>query len=1058
MTTALRYLAIALLLLVAFGGAGLSADPATDLQQINAQITALDRVPAGQIPPINPENLSWIDATLEQVQTETYPGAANQPVYQREIHYWEVRRQVSEEKLLALQLQKQVLETETQGQAVPADLQQRLAQAQATVAARELQGEAGAQATAAWNRVDAALQAVNLDYSWHIVKVHLLRDLVNRCRRVSYYVAESASSPAERERRWAAIRAANTQMPDWGLVSGDTAAFPKQINDLITRDRAWEVEYGECFFGRQEQELLGQGGDAATGLAERAEALATRLKTMDSDRADLERQVLAFLATLDTDGKFRDLGLPLRQPNMTIAADGKPSQLLFFELTFGSGYWSHGNDPTEVEPLCFDGEDLSFQPPALKERGVVADFDPLWLAKARKLAAAGYVFKQPLMVDDGWRPSQFWDIKLLPEAQRSDPDLFILGPDGKAGGFLNPWNPTMRSLLSDNLTAEARWCRDNIPNFLMYDKISWEPGALGGGYQDIFGYNSTAIQAFRTELATKFGTIAELNRAWHSNYASFDAIEPPPSPFHDSTFKPNPLSYEFERFRGESYTDFMAMCVRSIQAGDPGRPVGLSLTGIDGSFIQGNVPCYSLWKSFPAPLIDDHHNNWSPNYADLNFLYSLCLYTGKQPMESEYIWTFPRLAPITSEEDFRTTGELSVWRKMVWGRKVLNVFGTADGWDYNHNYMDERYSAIHQPAKYYGYGGSGRFVREAGTSLVLAKKRAREFWPYLQNTEVAKPKIGILVPATSMLNEYPWETLSKTYPVYERAFMRWDRLLGDRDLDFRYVPEEAILSGDENLHAFKVMVLPYVTYFPDGLAAKLLAWVKSGGTLIAEGVPGVYDAYGFDRPDLMRTVFGSDVQWKYTGEVGRGTFWRYELTVAPASKRAEVRATSQGQPMVVAGHYGAGTVLLSAESFNYFVHPGADNVDMFGPGMAYAVADKSGVVSRPESDHAMTDALFSVVMQAIGHPSAWSRQHKFELVTREDAQGRRYLFVVNAQLGETVTDDVFVAGVYAHVFDEGLGSHCEVAKLPTARADGSTAVSLRLAPGEGTVLYLAKRS
>ena len=45
-------------------------------------------------------------------------------------------------------------------------------------------------------------------------------------------------------------------------------------------------------------------------------------------------------------------------------------------------------------------------------------------------------------------------------------------------------------------------------------------------------------------------------------------------------------------------------------------------------------------------------------------------------------------------------------------------------------------------------------------------------------------------------------------------------------------------------------------------------------------------------------------------------------------------------------------------------------------------------------------------------------------------------------------------GVFAGVFDLGIGPRCAVPRVPTADGDRVTAVSLRLAPGEGTCLSL----
>ena len=40
--------------------------------------------------------------------------------------------------------------------------------------------------------------------------------------------------------------------------------------------------------------------------------------------------------------------------------------------------------------------------------------------------------------------------------------------------------------------------------------------------------------------------------------------------------------------------------------------------------------------------------------------YDLCRYAGKHPIQTEFIWTYPRRIPLETEEDFRVNGELDV--------------------------------------------------------------------------------------------------------------------------------------------------------------------------------------------------------------------------------------------------------------------------------------------------------------------------------------------------------------------------------------------------------------
>jgi len=980
----------------------------TRLSETKQGIKDIQRVMGDDRPTWNRENLSFIDAMLEQCRDRGYL---------REASYWDIRRKLSEEKLELLTLQEQVFTAELQGQEVPSETRSRLAGIEAKLAARALKDDERKLREAAWKRVDDALAGVNLAYSWHVVKVHLLRDLVNRCQRAEFY------------------------------RNPNSKALPilKNMDQLVNRAREWRVEYGECFYGRREQEVLGVGVEASEKIAGRAEALALRLERMESERDALEKKVLKTLAVY---GEVKDLGIPYRKPGVRIGADGKPTDLLFATLAFGAD-----KDVASEEPLCFDVQDFSFWGLNMQSRGVVADPGSKRLADASRIAKEGnYYFKQAVIVDSWWRPCSYRDVSLLPENQRNDPELFLLDDKGKPTAGPNIWNPAIRSLLSDNLTAVSRYYSTAIPNLLMYEKLTWEDAALGA-FRDVYGYNADAVTAFRTKLKDKFGSIDGLNQAWHTTYPSFESIDFPASPFSGGNFKPNALSYEFFRFRMESYMNYISECIRSLQKGDPGRPVGTQVHSMTGSFVNGTVPDYRLWKQLPATFLEDHHNNWAPSYAAMNMHYSLCLYAGKQPIETEFIWTYPRLIEPKSEQDYRVTAELGVWRRMVWGCKILQVYAPESGWTYNHGYFDEPVSCIHQPEKYFGTGPTGAFVREAATSLVVGKKRAREFWPILNSTEVVKPRIGLIVPTTSMINEYPFQVLYNEYPVYEKAFLRWERLLGTRDLDFRYVPEGAILDGDEKLNKFKVIILPYMTYFPDGLADILLEWTRAGGTLIAEGVPGVYNAYGFEKPALMKKLFGEDVKWKYAGTIGQGTDWRWDLTITPKPKIAMDKVLYKGKPIAIKASFGRGAVLVSGESFNNLVDSAKDKL---AAGFAYAVSDKTSIVPLSKFKESMTRMLEDAISDAIVNPTVLSSRHKFEMVVREDGKGQRYLFVINPLLRETLTDEIFVDGKFRHVYDLGIGPRCMVPLKSGKKTGGVTSFMMRLAPGEGTCLKLLR--
>jgi hypothetical protein len=941
------------------------------------------------------ENLAYIAKLIERCQKEDFD---------RELAYWQKADTIS-------RLRLRVLQAETDGDKSglpPAELDA----LRAKLPENRLAGPALAAAKKTRSAVDAALVEAGLPHSWLLVKNRLTADLADRLSRAEFYTgAGDATAPLQREAQALALGA-----------------------------REWEKEYGECFFGCREQELEGIGCEEAEKLVVRAQALPEKTSALESRRADLEARLLAALRQASPSGAFADLGIPRRE-KITISPKGMPSNLLFSGLDFGMPYIE--KRAKQADPLCFDVLDFSFFGLPLASRHEAMPLDKRLDIAVPLAKEDGYYFKQPLTVESAYRTSHYRNLKHLPEASRDRKELFLQNQEGEPVGMHNIWHPEILSLTADSLAAAAKAAVKNIPNLLFFEHLAWETGGLGN-YKDVYGYNAEALDAFRKQLEARYGTIQKLNAEWGTDYAGFEAITFPRSPFNAPISKPSALSYEFQRFRNDSWSDFIAHCVRAVQSGAPGLPVGTEEFGINGTFINGTVPSHRLWKKSPAIFIEDHHNNWSPSYPALRMHYDLCLAADKQPIETEWIWTYPRLVQPKNEDEFRATGQLSFWRKMVWGRKLLQVHNPSGGWGYRHNYYDEAASVIHNR----DVGQYGPFVREAATGLVLTKKRAREFWPVLSTTEVAKPPVGLLVPTASMLNEYPFQTLSFTYPLYERTFIRWATVLGSGQIAFRHIPEEAILDGDESLASYKVLILPYMTYFPAGLAEKLIAWVKAGGTLIAEGVPDVYDAHARPTGTLPAAAFGDALKWTYTGDKGQGVNWSYDFALSPGKHAVRALVGPATAPTLVEAPLGQGRILMSSRTFGDF----ADLSAAAALGNTKGLYEVDQVVKVGGGDDDLGRALFRAITEKCGPPAVVSENNAFELVLRESPDGKRFLFGANPSLSETVTANITLNFPCKSAADLGLGPKMEVPvrQLP----GGNASLQLRLAPGEGTCLAL----
>jgi hypothetical protein len=1001
--------------------------------------------------------IQTLETTIKQLDVRIDKCRSHE--FYRQLRWWQLRKDVAVQDRDLLILHRKALQLLLADEFVPAAIRERIDELEKSAASREVRAAAAQQAEAAWQEIQRNLDEIAPGYNWHVVKLNLLRDLLNRSRRIEFYLKEAMrtseggyghTSLAESE-----IRGRLTAL----MVQGDPEAFeigpvyaaqeneyrlksPFQsaLDELVHRTRGRLAEYGECYFGFREQKLLGQSEEAER-LVQRTHRLAQDLEDLDARREELTSDVLGFLGHFDRDGKFTSLGIPHRE-KVTVDPAGITSDLLFCTLSLSG----HGGPARELEePFCFDVADFRFYGVSQLAAGQP---DPARFEQAAADVERGYYYKQPvLLMMHGTAHMAGVEKQFLPEQQRQDPDLHLTNANGDRGRYLNIWHPAVRDLVQARFTDIAAFCK-TIPNFLFYDKLTWEPSVLfvkgDGGPALEAGYSPPAIAAFREHLVQKFETIDRLNERWKSGYAAFGEIEPPPDPFVAPRRRATPLSHEFELFRAHSYGDYLAMATEAIRREDPNHPVAAEIHTLNAQFVSGTALSFQMMKRVPVQFIEDHYNNWFGSYTSLNLLYSLCLYAGKKPVQTEYIWTYPRLITPLTESDFRVTGELSIWRNMVWGRKVLGVYGPFDGWGYRFNYMD----SAHSCELAHTVGPSGTLIREAGTSIPLGKKRSREFWPYLDRTEVVKPRIAVIVPSTSMINDYPYHDPHQGYSTVNRELIRMERFLTPRDFDFRFVPEEVIVSGEENLDGFKAILLPYAPYFPDGLTDKLLAWVASGGHLIASGIPGIYDPYGFDAPALMEAVFGARLDYAYAGD---DDVWRWNVTVGDSEGVTQLLHSENG-PLLFFAEHGAGRVLVSTESF-------------------FATANQ----------RALQAGFAHAIESAIEWPAASSRRRLFEMVTRQDDNGRRYLFVINPDLRDTAIDYITVDGQYQTITDMGIGSHCAISLAPrqpisvnsratdsTSRhSDGTALISvrsppgrttfqMRLEPGEGTVLELAQ--
>jgi len=163
---------------------------------------------------------------------------------------------------------------------------------------------------------------------------------------------------------------------------------------------------------------------------------------------------------------------------------------------------------------------------------------------------------------------------------------------------------------------------------------------------------------------------------------------------------------------------------------------------------------------------------------------------------------------------------------------------------------------------------------------------------------------GKIVPETQNNN-------SKTLEQYNRNRDGWVKILHDAGLGFGFISYSSIEDGSLLDDAYKVLILPMSYALSDREVQQIEAFVRQGGILIADALPGIMDDHTKIRSErALSDVFG----------IKPRSYTREEL-IRPAGEsnlkvlEAEVLLKENNDPQILHHNYGKGSAYL----LNYFM-------------------------------------------------------------------------------------------------------------------------------------------
>ncbi|MDD5707130.1 MAG: sugar-binding protein [Kiritimatiellae bacterium] len=595
------------------------------------------------------------------------------------------------------------------------------------------------------------------------------------------------------------------------------------------------------------------------------------------------------------------------------------------------------------------------------------------------------------------------------------PDPFDKTYDGKNGG-LDFWNPAVCSYFQDVLTRLA----DRVKG----DPEVYPPWFYWGESMGCRGYSLAARKAFPEYLKERFGAITNLNSAWGTTNVSFEEIVPPPP--METVLRTNAtgLAYEFERFRREGLVRWVKDAGVALRKGNPQARFWLEGWGRYDYLLNQGMDQYALFQA-----------------SDL----SAC-HTGSMGQDAQRPW---QLALSEYSGTPQSDGEINIYGPWYNGFCDMNMLRAAA----ESSVLMQSWYGVRQYLFWYSQFLSVRVPSYAGCVLydenllsplspscfAVRTVRAKTdlYDSIVKAAHVVHSPVAILYSSTSFINSWPYnEVEHETYPLHAWLF--------HSDYGYSMVHEDALVDGKEDLHSYQVVLAPWAMWLQPEAAEVLLSFVKRGGVLIGSGPVGAFDPWGKPLNTILDAALGKvDVAYAANERLGDNRlsddsiarlralgdeqtthFGGVAWSVTQKQARAEARVIlklADGTPVAYEAPLGQGKVIVATGSL------GKNGLRRF-------------VMSEIET------RAVPLVRK--------TRDDGLHVLPRMDDYGHLFLGIFNQNAVETVADTLYVDGRFENVSEVGASGNWPV---PTRPAGTRTAIALKLAPGEGTVLALGSR-
>jgi len=458
-------------------------------------------------------------------------------------------------------------------------------------------------------------------------------------------------------------------------------------------------------------------------------------------------------------------------------------------MLFGpSGWWTVWSDLGLIRELGFNLVSGTMTPdgvvPApgeVQTSGVQAVADQLSWARGQNMAVD--YLPSPHPIPAGW--------------VKAFPDVKDFSGNGWMGASL--YNPHVRRMVEEFWNALVPYVCDK-PALAMWDVINEWSFSDGVGK-----VHPLMLVRFQNHLRERYGTVEALNRAWKSDYRSFEAIDP----LKFDREKTVGAFYDWESFRNAEATEVMAFMKNIIRRYDSKTPCHVKViatTDLNPEHFGSN--------GIEREAIDDVLEiSGCDCGSSIHFDFYKSLHPSKPSIDSE-VHTGALMTP----EEMRT----SIWDAFLHGQSARVMWA----WENSHTAEHMAAGAIlHLPWS----------LEAAGRTSLDVQRLAREITVFQQ--AIPNSQVAIVFSQASMI-------LDKDYPP---ALRTMHSSLFFLDTPVRFISERQIRDG--GLAGVRVLIVPGARFVTDETCARIVKFARAGGKVYMSAGSLSRDPYNNVRPE-----------------------------------------------------------------------------------------------------------------------------------------------------------------------------------------------------------------